>query len=146
MMENAGIFDLGSATITAALTDSVITSGSSAAGAGQAFIDRLGGMIGVSLQAAFVYGSGGTTCIAYVQTSLDQGVTWIDIARFDFGTSSATKVANISAAGASAPAAVAALGAEGKLDGILGDRLRVKVTSTGTYAGNTTIAVRVSVR
>ncbi len=146
MMDNAGIFDLGSATVTTALTDSVITSASSAAGASQAFIDRLGGMVSVSLQATFVYGSGGTTCIAYVQTSLDQGVTWIDIARFDFSTANATKVANISAAGASAPAAVAALGAEGKLDGILGDRLRVKVTSTGTYAGNTSLAVRAAVR
>lgn len=145
-MDNPGIFDLGTATITAALTDSVITSGTAASGAAQALIDRLGGMESVSLQAKFTYGSAGTTCIAYVQTSLDQGQTWIDIARFDFATASATKVANISAAGASAPGAVAALGAEGKLDGILGDRLRCKVTTTGTYAGSTTVAVRAAVR
>lgn len=145
-MQDPAVFNLGDAAITAERTDSVITSGTSAAGAAQALIDRLGGMQSVSLQAAFVYGSGGTTCIVVVQTSLDQGASWIDICRFDFSTANAKKVANISAAGAVAPAAVATLGAEGKLDGILGDRLRAKVTSTGSYAGNTSVSVRAAVR
>lgn len=145
-MDNAGLYNLGDVTITTALTDSVITLGSSAAGAVQALIDRLNGMTSVSVQATFVYGSAGTTVVAVVQTSLDQGASWIDILRFDFATSNAKKVGNVSAAGALAPAAVAALGAEGKLDGILGDRLRVKVTSTGTYAGNTSLSMRAAVR
>lgn len=145
-MDNPGIYNLGSADITTAVIGSVITSGAAASGAAQAQIDRLGGMAGVSLQAKFVYGSGGTACIVWVQTSLDQGVNWIDVARFDFATANAVKLANISAVPALAPAAQAALSAEGKLDGILGDRLRAVITTTGTYAGNTSISLRAGVR
>lgn len=137
-----GIKNLGDVDITVALTDSVITEGAN----GVSYIDDLDGMSGVSLQATFVYGSGGTSVAAIVQTSLDQGSSWIDIARFDFTTASAKKVANISTGAMSAPAAVAALGAEGDLDYILGDRLRVKVTSVGTYAGSTSLSVRGAVR
>lgn len=141
-----GIYNLGDAAITGAVTDSVITSGVSSAGVAQGFIDRLDGMSSVSLQATFVFGSSGTTCVAVVQTSLDGGQSWIDICRFDFSTANAKKIANISAAGALAPAAVAALGTESKLDGVLGDRLRCRITSTGTYGSNTTISVRAVVR
>jgi hypothetical protein len=141
------IYNLGDVTIGAEQTDAVITEGTSAAGAAQALVDRLGGMAAVSLQAKFVYGgSGGTSCVAVVQTSLDQGQSWIDIARFDFAQANSVKVANISAAGALAPAAVAALGAEGKLDGILGDRLRCKITTDGTYASGTSLSVRAAAR
>jgi hypothetical protein len=40
----------------------------------------VGGVIAqsVALQANFVYGSGGTTVDAWVQTSIDGGNTWID--------------------------------------------------------------------
>lgn len=136
-----GCYNLGDRAISAALTDEVITSASSSAGAAQEFIDRLAGMLSVSLQAKLVYSSGGTSIAAIVQTSLDQGATWIDVCRFDFATANSQKIANISAAAAAAPGAVAALGSEGKLDGILGDRLRCKVTSVGTYV-NTTLSVR----
>lgn len=145
-MDNPGIYNLGDRDITTALTDAAITEGSSAQGAAQSWIDRLAGMESVSLQVDFTYGSGGTTFAVTVQTSLDQGASWIDIARFDFSTSSARKIANISASTASAPAAVAALSSEGKLDGILGDRLRAKATSTGAYAANTSVSVRACVR
>lgn len=145
-MDNPGIYNLGDETIAAAVTDSVITEGVSAAGVAQSLIDRLEGMASVSLQANFTYGSGGTTCAVIVQTSLDQGASWIDIARFDFTTASATKTVNISATSAEAVAAVAALSSEGKKDGILGDRLRAKVTSTGTYAGNSSVSVRAAAR
>lgn len=145
-MDNPGIFNLGDRAITTALTDEVITTGVAVSGASQEQIDRLAGMSSVSLHASFVYGSGGTTCAVIVQTSLDQGASWIDVARFDFTTANAKKVANIVASGAVAPGAVSALSVEGKLDGILGDRLRAKVTSTGTYGGNTSVSVRAAVR
>jgi hypothetical protein len=145
-MDNPGIFNLGTASIAAAVADSVITEGVSATGVSQALIVRLAGMASVSLHANFTYGSGGTACVVIVQTSLDQGASWIDIARFDFGTSSAAKTANVSASAAVGVATVAALSSEGKVDGILGDRLRAKITSTGTYAGNTSISLRASVR
>jgi hypothetical protein len=102
-------------------------------------------MAAVTLFANFTYGSGGSTCIAVVQTTLD-GVNWIDIARFDFATSGDAKRCNLSGLTAVGVAAVAALSAEGVLDGILGDRLRAKITTTGTYAGNTAISIRASAR
>lgn len=145
-MNNPGVYNLGDRTITAALTDQVVTEGSAISGAAQSFVDRLYGMKSVSLWVEFDYGSGGATCIVVVQTSLNQGDDWIDIARFDFATADSKKHANISADPAAAPAAMAALGAEGKLDGILGDRLRAKITSTGTYAGNTSVSVRAVAR
>lgn len=140
------LIDLGSEEITAAVTDSVITEGASAAGVAQGLIDQLSGVTAVTIQCAFVYGSGGTTCAVTVQTSLDQGASWIDIARFDFTTATAKKVANLSGLYSKAVAAVAALSAEGVTDGVLGDRFRAKVTSTGTYAGSTSVAVRMQPR
>ena len=46
------------------------------------------------LHANFNYGSGGTTVHAYVQTSLDGGTTWTDIANSHFTTASAVKYSN----------------------------------------------------
>ncbi len=145
-MDNPGIFNLGDAAVTAAVTDSVITSGTSAAGVTQAFIDRLEAMTALTLYAEFAYGSGGTSCAVIVQTSINQGADWIDIARFDFTTANGTKVANLSGLLSKAVTAVAALASEGVNDGVLGDRLRYKITSAGTYAGSTSVSVRAAVR
>lgn len=141
----SGIYNLGDSAITAALTNEVITEGTASSGASQELIDGLSFMAAVTLFCNFTYGSGGTTCAVIVQTSLD-GTNWIDIARFDFTTASAAKRCNLSGLTPVAIAAVAALASESVLDGILGDRLRAKVTSTGTYAGNTAVSVRASVR
>ncbi len=142
---NKGIFNLGDRAITAALTNEVITQGVSPAGVAQAFLDRFEGMTAITLFCNFVYGSGGTTCAVVVQTTFDD-VNWIDIARFDFTTASAAKVANLSGFLSKAVAAVAALSAEGVNDGVLGAKLRARVTSTGTYAGNSSVSCRVAVR
>lgn len=140
------IYNLGDRTLTAALTDQVITEGASSTGSAQTYIDRLDGMGSLTVWANFDYGSGGTTCAVIVQTSLDQGTNWIDIIRFDFTTSDSKKHATVGVFANAAPAALAALGSEGKLDHILGDRIRAKITSTGTYAGSTTVSVRAAVR
>ena len=145
-MNNPGHYNLGSATITAAVTDSVITEGSSVSGAAQTFIDRLEGMTSLTVWANFDYGSGGTTCAVVIQTSLDQGQNWIDIIRFDFTTSDRKAHATVGAFAAAAVATLASLSSEGKLDSILGDRIRAKVTSTGTYAGSTNVSVRAVAR
>lgn len=142
---NLGLFNLGSATITAPVTDSVLTSSNYNGGA-VAYLAGLVGIKSLTAWADFVYGSGGTTAALKIQTSLDQGSNWIDVLRFDFTTASAKKIASIGVFAASAPAAVSALGSEGKLDNILGDRLRAILTSTGTYAGNTSIACRIAAR
>ncbi|MCW5695783.1 MAG: hypothetical protein KIS96_03500 [Bauldia sp.] len=144
-MQNAGLFDLGSVTITGPVTDHVITS-ASWNGAAAAFIAGLAGMQSATLWAAFDYGSGGTSAVLVVQTSLDQGVNWIDVCRFDFAQADRKAHATVGVFAASAVTALAALVAEGKLDNVLGDRLRAKLTTTGTYAGNTHLAVRAEVR
>jgi hypothetical protein len=133
-MENAGVYTLAALGITTALSASAQTA-----------IDDLGGMTAVTLEASFSYGSGGTSVAAVVQTSFDGGTTWRDIARFDFTTSTAVKVANLQASAAKSIASYSALGSEGVTDGVLADRLRCVVTSTGTYV-NTTLSVRASVR
>lgn len=110
----------------------------------QTEIDDLEGMVAVMIEVRFQYGTGGTSCAAVVQTSAD-GTNWVDIARFDFTTTSAAKVCNLSAALSKAVTAVAALASEGVTDGVLGTRLRAVITSVGTYA-NTTLSVRAVVR
>jgi hypothetical protein len=136
---------LGDTALTTALTNEVITRGVDANGTAQEFIENLDWMAATTLFCNFTYGSGGTTCVVIVQTSLDT-VNWIDIARFDFTTASLAKRCNISGLTPVGVATVTALGTESVLDGVLGERLRAKVTSTGVYAGNTSVSVRAVVR
>lgn len=99
----------------------------------------------VALQAIFTYGSGGTTANAYVQTSLDSGVTWFDIANFSFTTSTAKFMYNLSGltpvTTENATRTDGSMTANTSLDGFIGDLLRVKYSSTGTYGGNTTLRI-----
>jgi hypothetical protein len=147
-MNNPGIKDLASVAITAALTGSVVTQSVDAQGNTITYVDRLEAMVAAAIQFRLAYGSGGTTIKAYLQTSFDQGQTWVDIACAAFTTASAVKIFNLSAL---TPKTTAVTPTDGSLtddtcvDGLLGDRLRVKVTSTGTYT-NTQLAVRVAVR
>lgn len=101
------------------------------------------GLRSLALQAHFQYGSGGTTAKARVQTSLDGGTTWVDVACFAFTTSAARKAAALHARAPLAPTDVTdgALADNTVLNGPLGDRLRVKLTTTGTYGGNTRLTV-----
>ena len=98
----------------------------------------------LALECIFTYGSGGTTAIVYVQTSFDGGSTWVDIANFAHTTSSLSRAYNLSAL---TPLTSVYTVTDGSLtnntckDGLIGDQLRVKFTSTGTYAGSTTVAV-----
>jgi hypothetical protein len=99
---------------------------------------------GVALQANFTYGSGGTSATVWVQTSLDGGGTWIDVANFAFTTSSALGMFNLSA---STPLTTRLTPTDGSLSsdtsqsGIIGSLWRTKLTSVGTYAGSTTLRV-----
>jgi hypothetical protein len=110
-------------------------------------VDDLSGALAITLSARLAYGSGGTSCYAVVETSLDQGVTWVQIARFDFTTSGLQKVMTVSGLTPRIAAATAgSLAADTALDGTLGDRLRATVVSTGTYAGSTVVSIRANVR
>jgi hypothetical protein len=98
----------------------------------------------LAVQAKFGYGSGGASVDVYLQTSLDGGLTWIDIANFHFTTSPATAIYNLSAATPKTTAVTptdGSLAANTSVDGILGAQFRAKLVSVGTYAGATTIAV-----
>jgi hypothetical protein len=136
-MTNDGVYTLGPVQVTVPVT--YVTD----------WVTDLDGMVGVTLQMQLAYGSGGTSIKAFLQTSLDSGQTAIDIASVTFATSGGTKVLNLSA---NSPVTTAAVPSDGALadntvlDGILGDRLRLKVVSTGTYAGSTVLVGRVAVR
>ncbi len=141
------IINLGDATISAAVTDLAITSGVNAQSTAIAYVDRLEGMNAASIQANFAYSAGGTSLKVDVETSLDQGSTWLPICRFAFTTASAEKVMTVSGLTPRLAAATpATLSDDTCLDGTLGDRLRSRVTSVGTYTGATIISVRASVR
>ncbi len=98
----------------------------------------------ICAQANFTYGSGGATVTCWLQTSLDSGVTWTDIAVFTFATSSARQAVNVSASSSVlTPTALTDGTLTGNAqDGLVGAQFRCKTTSTGTYAG-TTLAVDV---
>ena len=101
----------------------------------------------VVVQGNFAYGSGGTTVDAYLQTSVDGGLTWIDIAQFHFTTSAARFVYNLNgqtSVTAEYTATDGSLGANTSKDGILGPQFRVKYSSTGTYAGATNLSIDVT--
>ena len=132
-MDNPGVFTLSALQIDAPKTALVD------------WTEDLDGMSAVTLEASFQYGSGGAGCSAIVVTSLDHGQTQIQIARFDFTTASAIKTANVSGLLSKAVAVYADLAAEGVNDGLLGDRLAVKLITTGTYSG-TVLSVRAAVR
>lgn len=136
-MDSPGYYSLADLPITTALT-----------GSAQTAIENLEGMLAGTIQAKFAYGSGGTSAKAYVQTTLDNGLTWVDIASITFTTASATKIINLSGL---TPKTTAVTPSDGALsddtcvDGVLGDALRVKITTTGTYA-NSTLSVKLIAR
>jgi len=98
-----------------------------------------GGWTLACLQSKFTRASGGTTLKAYLQTSFDDGATWADVAAHAFATTTATKISSINRS--IAPAAQAFAPTDGTLtddtiiQGVLGDRLRVKIVVVGTYVG-----------
>lgn len=100
----------------------------------------------IALQANFVYGSGGTTVSAWIQTSLDGGATAIDAANFSYATASARGGMVLSALTvATSPQVLTdgTLAANTAPGAPLGSMWRVKWTTTGTYAGATTLRIDV---
>jgi hypothetical protein len=104
----------------------------------------LSGMKYLAVQANFLYGADGTTVKAYVQTSLDGGSTWLDIMSFAFATTAVNKVSAVVATTALAAAGTPTDGSLADntiLNGLLGDRIRVKYVTTGTYSGATSLEI-----
>lgn len=94
----------------------------------------------LEIEAVFTYGSGGVSVTAYVQTSLDGGLSWQDIASFAFALASATRD-SVVFAGSALPAATVptdgTLAPNTVVSGLLGDQVRLKYVVTGSYVGST---------
>ncbi len=120
--------------ITTALTNAVQTA-----------VGGLGQRQALTIQAAFTYvASAATTVDAYVQTTLNGGITWFDVANFHFTTASATKYQNVNgdtAVNASATLTAQTLTNDTSINGFLGDQLRVVITSVGTYGPGTQLRI-----
>lgn len=104
------------------------------------------GALAVTVLAKVNYVSGGATIALLVQTSLDDGVTWIDVVSFAFTTASGLKVANLNGQASKAVASIGGLTGDGINDGVLGSKMRLVGTTTGTYAGATSYEVRINAR
>jgi hypothetical protein len=132
-MRNPGDYSLCDLAITTALN-----------AVAQTPVQSLEGMFAASIEARLAYGSGGTTCKAYVQTTHDDGITWDDVACFAFTTASATKKVNLSGL---TPVTSLVTPSDGAMadntvqDGCFGSAMRVKLVTTGTYA-NTVLRAR----
>lgn len=110
---------------------------------------NLQGLTGLSCQARFMYGAGGTKVNVYIQTSLDQGTTWFDIANIAFTTSGGVEEINLSGLNSVAtptPPSNLSLADNTTFNGPLGDRLQAVVVSQGTYGGGTLASVRCAAR
>jgi hypothetical protein len=132
-MISPGTYTLAALSLTAPL-----------AAVAQSATTGLDGIEAATLECRFGYGSGGATASVTAQVSFD-GTNWIDVARFDFTTASAAKVANLNGMLSKAVTAYNSLGAEGVLDGVLAGIWRALVTTTGVYS-NTTLSLRIAAR
>jgi hypothetical protein len=149
-MNNPGIYNLGDvalAAINAATTATVVTSSTDASGATVAYIGGLEGMLAATLQANLNWGSGGTWIKVIWETSLDQGSTWIEVCRMAMAAASEENVANLS--GLTPKTTIitpVALSDDTCQDGVFGDRWRARILTVGTYAGNTSLSLRMNAR
>jgi hypothetical protein len=107
------------------------------------FAPAVGRVESLTLQATITVAGGGTTAKAWVQTSLDGGATWVDIASFAFTTSTATRAYHLTAAAVTAIATPSegTLADNTAVNGLLGPVYRVKLTTTGTYTGASSFVI-----
>jgi hypothetical protein len=97
----------------------------------------------LALQGIITVVGGGTTAKAWVQTSFDGAVTWMDIANFAFTTSTAKRayhLTNVAVTSIATPTD-GALADNTAVDGFHGPIYRVKLTTTGTYTGASTFVI-----
>ncbi len=106
---------------------------------GPMILFRDGPPLNATVQAAFGYGSGGTSWDAWIQTSLDAGLTWEDVAQFHGTTAALRAFYNLSAltvVTTQQAATDGTLAANTALSGVLGAHWRVKYQTTGTYVAS----------
>jgi hypothetical protein len=102
----------------------------------------------LTLQCNLTWGSGGTTVDADLQTSLDGGTTWTDVANCNFASIAASKrlIWTIESSLVAAPVQVTTptdgtMTANTALSGVFGNMWRVKYQTTGTFAGGTSLRI-----
>lgn len=133
MAAHVGPITLLNATLAGAVTGDVSS--------GEFFIN--GGRVeSLVLFASFVRAGGGTTAKAWVQTTFD-GTNWMDIANFAFTTTTALRAFHLTNAAVTSIATPTdgTLADGTAVDGFLGPRLRVKLTTTGTYTGASSFTI-----
>lgn len=102
---------------------------------------------GLTAECIFVDGGGGTTIKVFIQTSLDSiggTTTWLDIMCFAFTTTAGRKILKVTEDTAIASAVTEttdALADDTAVSGIIGDRVRARIVTTGTYTATSTIDV-----
>lgn len=135
--DGANLTLLDTTTITAAVTGTTTTP-----------VTDLDGTKYIGVIGVFTYGSGGTTLKVWLQTTFDNGTTWVDVLNFAFTTASLTKVGSVAAYIGLTPATNtdATLADNTANQGLIGDQIRLKYTSTGIYAASTTIKVSAVVK
>lgn len=110
-------------------------------------VDGLAGITAIDAQIRLAYGSGGTTLKAFLQSSLDQGTTWFDLWCFAAAMEAKTRIRALIRTANEVTPGDGSLADDTVAAGIaFGDRLRLKITTTGTYAGNTVLSARMHVR
>lgn len=136
-MDNPGLRSLGDFSIAAAGTQT------------GDWVDDLDGMLSALVSLRLAYGSGGTTLRAYVQSTADGGTTACDIACVLFGVASEHSLLSFSALTPKTTQVTptdASLPDDTAVDGLLGTKMRLKIVSTGVYAGSTVLSGRLTVR
>jgi hypothetical protein len=142
-MANLAALLLGSRTITAALSDVIITEGASSSGAAQGFWDRLAGITALQLVATLtVVGTPGTSVQVDVDTAFGSGGAWLAFARFKFTTTTATKRLVISCREPLLVATDLAVLSDNTGINLFGDRVRARCTSVLAYGAGTLLDVR----
>jgi hypothetical protein len=103
----------------------------------------------IAIQSALTYGAAGTSIKVFLQTTIDDGVTWRDVSCNAFLLVSANKLSVlnmfIAPATQSAPASDGALADDTVVNGTMGDKWRLKIVIVGTYT-TSTLRVDVSVQ
>jgi hypothetical protein len=110
-------------------------------GAGTFIGDVATGFAGIqacTFEAQFVFGAGSGTVLAYIQTSIDQGQTWADVAAWQFTAASLAELVNLTSMLAAAVSPITQQGlTPGQVNNVLGDRFRAVVVVSGAYSSGT---------
>lgn len=141
LIPNLGFINLGTAVITTAQTNKIITSAPDYQDVTREYVDRLEAMCEATFFVNFNAGNGaGTSVKVDIHASGTQGQTWAHVARFAFLNANAEKVASLIAA-AQAPVASGSRGDDEILQGIRAGWWRASYTSVGTFGGNASVSV-----